>query len=72
VPIVSVNDEGQQTALEIKEKNKNNKARIVAAISAATVVVGMVLFVGQAPAYGLAVMILGNATASIWNLADDS
>ena len=72
MPIVRVSDEGQQTALEIKEKKKNYKARIVAAIATVTVVSGGALFFTGQPAHGLCLMILGNATASIWNLADDS
>ena len=72
MPIVRVSDEGQQTALEIKEKKKNYKARIVAAIATVTVVTGGALFFTGQPAHGLCLMILGNATASIWNLADDS
>ena len=72
MPIVKVSDEGQQTALEIKEKKKNYKARIVAAIATVTVVSGGALFFTGQPAYGLCLMILGNSIASIWNLADDS
>ena len=63
MPIVRVDETGKQ----LQKQNRK-----VGVASAAIVLAGLAVFFGHDEMTGLAVMVLGNSLAAIWNLSDDS
>jgi hypothetical protein len=64
MPIVRVDSEG--------EKVINRRARHVAAIAAAVVLIGVAVFLEVDRDAGILCAQIGTALAAVWNLADDS
>jgi|TARA_R110002096_G_scaffold318165_1_gene512581 hypothetical protein len=63
MPIVRVDETG---------KTMKKYHRKVGVASAALVLAGLAVFFGHDAMTGLAVMVLGNSLAAVWNLSDDS
>jgi hypothetical protein len=63
MPIVRVDETGK------KMKKSHRK---IGAASGVLVLTGLAIFFGHDAMSGLALMLLGNSLAAIWNLSDDS